>query len=149
MLLKLLSLVLILILDKNYITKDLTGIEYFKNLKKLSVLNCLEDSLDLTHNRELEEFSFSAFSGGKKPKWKTVQVQSAWRTLWKKEKEEKVTIILLRENGVQLDKIEEHSIGEGNWNYNISIPKHLGAGEKVYAKVIMGDKEETQRILIK
>ena len=60
-----------------------------------------------------------------------------------------MTIILLRENGVQLDKIEEHSIGEGNWNYNISIPKHIGAGEKVYAKVIMGDKEETQRILIK
>ncbi len=51
-------------LDKNYITKDLTGIEYFKNLKKLSVVNCLEDSLDLTHNRELEEFSYSAFSGG-------------------------------------------------------------------------------------
>ncbi len=34
-------------LAKNYITKDLTGIEYFKNLKKLSVVNCLEDSLDL------------------------------------------------------------------------------------------------------
>lgn len=64
-------------------------------------------------------------------------------------KEEKVSIILLRENGEQLDKIEEHSIGEGTWNYNISIPKHIGAGEKVYARVIMGGKEETQRILIK
>lgn len=51
-------------LDKQYITKDLTGIEYFRNLTKLSVVNCLEDSLDLSHNKELIEFSYSAFSGG-------------------------------------------------------------------------------------
>ncbi len=49
---------------EEYIIKDLTGIEYFKNLKKLSVRNCLEDSLDLTNNTQLADLSFFAFWGG-------------------------------------------------------------------------------------
>lgn len=49
---------------EEYIIKDLTGIEYFKNLKKLSVRNCLEDSLDLTNNTQLTDLSFFAFWGG-------------------------------------------------------------------------------------
>lgn len=49
---------------EEYIIKDLTGIEYFKNLRKLGVTNCLEDSLDLTNNTQLTDLSFFAFWGG-------------------------------------------------------------------------------------
>ncbi len=50
--------------SKEYIIRDLTGIEYFKNLENLTILNCLEDSLDLTHNPKLTGLTFFAFWGG-------------------------------------------------------------------------------------
>lgn len=50
--------------SREYIIRDLTGLAYFKNLEKLSIYNCLEDSLDLTHNPKLTDLTFFAFAGG-------------------------------------------------------------------------------------
>ncbi|UBM57771.1 hypothetical protein LAG90_13210 [Marinilongibacter aquaticus] len=50
--------------SKEYIIRDLTGLEYFKNVENLTILNCLEDSLDLTHNQKLVDLTFFAFWGG-------------------------------------------------------------------------------------
>jgi hypothetical protein len=42
---------------------SLKGIEYFKNLNALSIGNCLVDSIDLSHNINLEKISYSDYSG--------------------------------------------------------------------------------------